>query len=137
MPYKLSDTKKQAILESFLSEDSAANLRQEVGLLRMLAQQAIEEGNPGLAERLISACTRTSAAYVSAAIKAGQLVEKTTLLQVAIRLSDYLADSVRSYMSEDEFNRWADETLPQIPAVIESTIVERERPQITDERDEQ
>lgn len=99
--YRLADSKRQEALEALIQADDPFDLSHEIGLLKLLAQEAIEDGDPTLVDKLISTLSRVTRHEHEKAIRDSKLLGKGALVRWTQEI-DLLVESV----VRDRFQGW-------------------------------
>lgn len=103
MKYRTADTTRQRRLRRCTNIDNPEDLKSELGAMRLLALEALEQGNAALADRLLTGIGKLAQTQVAVKAKCNEYLEKTAVRNFIVRAVNILADVV-----EDKFEGWED-----------------------------
>jgi len=101
MKYRISDVRRQRKLRQFSRVADPTDLRAELGAARLLASEAMEAGNAGLSNALLTAIAKLSHSQVAVMRAKNEYLERSTVLRLGLQLVEILARTV-----EDKFPGW-------------------------------
>jgi hypothetical protein len=118
MPYKFSEA-LQRELDGF-NDDNPALVADEIKIIRLLIQRALEQNNPGLVATLSAVLAKLSSIQVSNAARIGQMLDRSELIRMGQRLSTVLVERLSGLPNYEQV---ADVLMADIQRVFQ----ERER----------
>ena len=101
--YKLQDEQRQKRLQELTDNDHPTGLEMELGVLRFLQDEALNNNEPRFAVEICKAIGQLSHAAETAKIRRGELLAKSVVLGIAKKIADLLANDVAG-----RFDGWED-----------------------------
>jgi hypothetical protein len=118
MPYKFSEA-LQRELDGF-NDINPALVADEIKIIRLLIQRALEQNNPGLVATLSAVLAKLSSIQVSNAARIGAMLDRSELIRMGQRLSTVLVERLSGLPNYEQV---ADVPMSDIQRVFQ----ERER----------
>ena len=99
--YKLSEAQREKQILQFTNVADPEDLRAELGAARLMAQEALEQGNTGLANALLATVAKLAHSQVTVKKMRSEYLDRATVLRLGLQVVDILAQAV-----EGRFPEW-------------------------------
>lgn len=118
MKYKCADRSRQRRLRRCTDVSDPEDLRAELGAARLLALEAMEQGNSALADRLLTGIGKLAQTQVTVKAKRNEYLEKAVVRRLLADAVDILARVVEGKFPgwEIAFEQAADEIMHNVAA---------------------
>ena len=100
MPYKFPPEIEKELRE--FDSDDVGQVADEIRLCKMLIRRAVEQGNSGLANGLLSTIAKLSSVQIANQVRVGQLLEASAVVAIAQRLSAAIALRLANVPNREE-----------------------------------
>jgi hypothetical protein len=118
--YRLSDAKRQKLLRRFTKVSDPEDLRTELGAARLLAQEAMDQGQTALASRLLETVARCAQGQVATQRAKGELLHREVVLKIGMSLCNLLGTVLdRQSLPESQRGAILDEVAAGVDTIFE------------------
>ena len=119
---RLTDEKRAARLLELTDDDSPTNLESEIATMRLIAEEALNEGQARLAIECAKVIGQLSSITETTSIRRGELLAKTAVLSIVQQLVTIMAESI-----EGRFTGWED-TMDGVRQKFITVVAEAQNP---------
>lgn len=117
MQYKVSDQARRKRLRQCTNLSDPEDLRAELGAARLLAQEALEQGQIPLANAILTTIGKLAQSQVAVKRLRSEYLERATVLRIAVELVEIIARSI-----EGRFEGW-EAALAQCADEVSAAVV--------------